>query len=90
MLYTKFVLYFKDFYPFDKVYVNDVETPIWIYSEHEELGILKIITEYNRETRFVLKTRDGSSYYSVKVVLQDYKHKVNIFLEKGDLVYRID
>lgn len=88
MLYTKFVLHFEDFYPFEKVYVNDVETPIWLYSDHE--GVLKVITEYNRETRFVLKTRDGTCYYSIKVVVQDYKHKVDIVLEKGQLVYRID
>jgi len=88
MLYTKFVLHFEDFYPFDKIYVNDVETPIWLYSEHE--GVLKIITEYKRETRFLLKNRNGTTYYSVNVILRDYKHKVDVFLEKGDLVYRID
>ena len=88
MLYTKFVLHFEDFYPFDKVYVNDIETPIWLYSEHE--GILKVITEYNKETRFLLKNRNETCCDSVKVVLQDYKHKVDIVLEKGELVYRID
>jgi hypothetical protein len=101
MLYTKLVLNFENFYDnVDKVYVNDAQFPIWLYSEHE--GIVKIITEYKEEKKdewhypqaeikllFVMSCETYCEY-SVKIILSDYRHKVEVDLEKGKHVYNID